>query len=160
MPRGPADDLLTAYAANARVTVFVLENLHPAVWRAKRQDASEKTIAALAAHIHNCGLRYLERTHPLGQVPAELNRHRVTQAQAIKALTEKRRAVLQIVGGALESSRRIVGFGGGPARYLLYYMIHDAHHRGQIVQQARRLGHPLARDAMIGMWQWPVRGRE
>jgi hypothetical protein len=89
-----------------------------------------------------------------------LDRRRVTRAQAVRALAAKRRAVLAIVGGALKDDGRIVGFHHDAAGYLMYYMTHDAHHRGQIVLQARLLGHPISRETMIGMWQFSKRARE
>lgn len=163
MARDPEAELIAGYAATSRVTTYLLEALHPSIWRARAADGGgggAKTIAALAAHIHNSGLRYLARTSPGTRVPGPLDRHRVTQAEAIRALQRKRAAVLRIVGGAMNVGGPIVGFSGGPVRYLLYYMVHDAHHRGQIMQQARRLGRPIGKQVMIGMWQWPRRARE
>ncbi len=157
MSLGPP--LLDAYSASARVNQYLVEHIHPAVWRAPGAGGG-RTIAALVAHLHNCGLRYVARTDPRARVPAELDRHRVTPSQAIRALGAKRRAVLQVVGVALERGGRIVGFSGGPVRYLVYYIAHDAHHRGQIVDQARRLGHPISQQVMIGMWNWGARARE
>ena len=60
----------------------------------------------------------------------------------------------------MKDGRRIVGFPHDAAHYLAYYMAHDAHHRGQIVQLARQLGHPISQATMIGMWQWPRRAEE
>ena len=152
--------LLKAYAANARVNQFLIEELDPAVWRAPSPLPRGRTIAAQFAHIHNCGLRYLERTAPEYPVPEELERARVTPAQAAKALGAKRKAVLAIVGAALRDNGRIVGFPLSAAEYLTYYMIHDGHHRGQIVLQARLLGHPISVKTMSGMWAWNQRARE
>jgi len=153
-----AAELLTAYAASARINQYLVERLPLAVWRVP-PPGGKRTIAALVAHLHNCGLRYVERTDPEG-VPAELDRARVTPAQAARALGAKGRAVVRIVGAALSDGRRIVGFPHSAAFYLAYYMSHDAHHRGQIVQLARQLGHPIAQRTMIGMWQWPRRAEE
>jgi len=47
---------------------------------------------------------------------------------------------------------RLVGFHHDAAGYLMYYMLHDAHTRGQIVLQARLLGYPIKQKTMIGMW--------
>jgi uncharacterized damage-inducible protein DinB len=33
-------------------------------------------------------------------------------------------------------------------------MVHDAHHRGQILMLARMLGHPVSIETMSGLWQW------
>jgi uncharacterized damage-inducible protein DinB len=152
--------LLKAYSANARINQYLVQQLDPAVWHAPPPVPKGRTIAALVAHLHNCGLRYLERTAPGFPVPAELDRRRVTRAQAARALAAKRKAVLAIVGGALEDDGRIVGFHHDAAGFLMYYMIHDAHHRGQIVLQARVLGHPITQETMIGMWEFSKRAKE
>jgi len=159
--RDPIAFLLHTYSASARINQYLVEHLAPAVWRA-RPDGTEKvrTIAELVAHLHNCGLRYLERTDPDAAVPAELDRARVTAAQAARALGAKRKAVLRVVGAAIAEGRRIVGFPHDAPSYLLYYMAHDSHHRGQIVMLARQLGHPVSRNTMSGMWQWSARAEE
>jgi len=154
------DALLTAYSASARVNQYLVERLHPVVWRAPSPLPKGRTVAALVAHMHNCALRYLERTAPGVPVPAELDRHRVTQKQAVRALAAKRKAVLAIVGAALEDNGKIVGSPHRAVEFLAYYMVHDAHHRGQIVLQARLLGHPISEQTMIGMWQWNPRAKE
>jgi uncharacterized damage-inducible protein DinB len=160
-PSRPVDvgaALLRAYAASARVNQYLVERLHPSVWRAKPPSPRMRTIAALVAHVHNCGLVYLKRAAPTVAVPAELDRFRVTPAQSARALEAKRQAVLKIAGDAVKRGGRI-----GPhdaATYLAYYMVHDGHHRGQILLQARLLGHPVSTETMSGMWQWPARARE
>ncbi|HXO86244.1 MAG TPA: DinB family protein [Gemmatimonadales bacterium] len=152
--------LLKAYSASARINQYLVERLHPAIWRAPSPIPKGRTVAALVAHMHNCALRYLERTAPEAPVPAELDRHRVTQKEAARALGAKRKAVLSIVGAALEDNSRIVGSPHRAVEFLAYYMVHDAHHRGQIVQQARQLGHPISQQTMIGMWAWNQRAKE
>ena len=156
----PADALLKAYSANARINQYLVQQLDPAVWQAPPPGPKTRTIAAQVAHLYNCGLRYLERTAPGFPVPGELDRHRVTQAQAARALGAKRKAVLAIVGAALKDNVRIVGSPHDAAGFLMYYMIHDAHHRGQIVLQARLLGYPITQKTMIEMWAFSKRAKE
>jgi len=160
----PTAALLRAYSASARINQYLVQRLDPAVWRAELPAESRggrvRTIAALVAHLHNCGLRYLERTDPTARVPAELDRFHVTPAQAARALGAKRVAVARVVGTAIAEGRRIVGFGHDAASYLAYYLAHNSHHRGQIVMLARLLGHPVSRETMLGMWQWGARVRE
>ena len=161
MPIDVPDSLLQAYSASARVTQYLVERLHPALWRAKVPDAKVRTIAALVAHTHNCGLVYLRRAAPTIAVPPELDRFSVTQKQAARVLGAKRKAVLRIAAVRLQEGGRMGGwFGGNAAMFLTYYMVHDAHHRGQIVTLARLLGHPVSTKTMSGMWQWSVRARE
>jgi len=159
-PVDAAGQLLKAYSASARVNQYLVEQLHPALWLAPSPLPKGRTVAALVAHMHNCGLRYLERTAPDFPVPGELDRHRVTRTEAVRALGAKRKAVLAIVGAAFQDGSRIVGFPYDAAGFLTYYMMHDAHHRGQIVLQARLLGHPISQKTMIGMWQWTKRAKE
>jgi len=150
------ESLLRAYSASARINQYLVQHLNPAVWSA----GTGRTIAALVAHMHNCGLRYLERTDPQAAVTAELDRFTVTPAKAVRAFGAKRKAVEKIVGRALADGRRIVGFPHDAATYLAYYLSHDSHHRGQITLRARQLGHPLDRRTMSGMWQWSLRAKE
>lgn len=150
--------LLRAYAASARINQYLVERLHQHVWRASPPGGGQ-TIAALVAHLHNSGLRYLVRTDPRG-VPTELARLKVTKAQAARALGSKGKAVVRIVGDALRHGTRIAGFPGSAAHYLAYYMTHDAHHRGQIAMLARQLGTPISRETMVGMWQLQLRADE
>ena len=119
-----------------------------------------RAIAAIVAHMHNCGLVYLRRQEPDVAVPDELDRFHVTPALAARALGAKRRAVLNIVGPALQRGGRIGGSSQDAATFLAYYMVHDSHHRGQILLQARLLGHPVSVETMSGMWQWAARARE
>jgi uncharacterized damage-inducible protein DinB len=142
------------------VTQYLVERLHPTVWRALPPGPKVRSIAALVAHLHNCGLVYVQRAAPGLQVPGELDRFRVTQGQAARALAQKRKAVLAIAGAALEQGTRIDGFPHDTATFLAYYMVHDGHHRGQIVMLARLLGHPVSVETMSGMWQWGARAAE
>jgi uncharacterized damage-inducible protein DinB len=156
----PFDALLEAYSASARVNQFLVERLHPDLWRAKPPVAKGRTIAALVAHLFNCGLVYLRRGDPEGRDAPDLDRFRVTQAQAVRALGTKRQLVLRVASQAFADGRRIGGSRFDAASFLAYYMAHDAHHRGQIQMQARLLGHPVSQATMIGMWLWPARARE
>ena len=152
--------LLRAYSASARVNQYLVERLHPAVWRADPPGPRLRTVAALIAHLHNCGLVYLRRAAPGVRVPDELDRFRVSRAQAARALGAKRKAVLTIAAAALEGPGRIDGFPYDAVSFLVYYMVHDGHHRGQILTLARLLGHPVSVQTMSGMWQWSKRAKE
>ena len=152
--------LLRAYAASARVNEYLVQRLDPAVWRAKPPGARVRTIAALVAHVHNCALTYLRQARPEVDVPPDLDRFRVTQAAAVRALAAKRRAMLAAAEPALARGGRIGHSSQDAVTFLAYYMVHDGHHRGQILIQARLLGHPVRIDTMSGMWQWAARAHE
>jgi uncharacterized damage-inducible protein DinB len=146
--------LLRAYAASARANEYLVERLDPAVWRAKPPYAKMRPIAALVSHMHNCGLVYVQRAAPSLSVPPELDRFEVTQVGAVRALKAKRRSVLAALEPALARGGRVGGSPHDAAGFLAYYMVHDAHHRGQILMLTRMLGHPVSIDTMSGIWQW------
>ena len=161
MPVDVTASLLSAYSASACINQYLVERLHPSLWRAKLAGEKVRTIAALVAHVHNCSLVYLRRAAPKVPVPPELDRFSVTQKEAVRVLGAKRKAVLRIVAQCLKDRGRVDGWSSGnAAMFLAYYMAHDAHHRGQIVTLARLLGHPVSTKTMSGMWQWSVRARE
>jgi uncharacterized damage-inducible protein DinB len=162
MPTNPdlTAELLGAYSASGRVNAYLVERLDPDVWRAKPPAPKMRTIAAIVAHMHNCALVYLRRAAPKVSVPPELDRHTVTQAAAVRALMAKRRAVLEVLEPALERGGRVGRSVHRPVQFLTYYMVHDGHHRGQILLLARLLGHPITIDTMSGMWLWTARARE
>jgi uncharacterized damage-inducible protein DinB len=160
LPLDVAAALLRSCAASARVNEYLIERLDPSVWRAKPPAPKMRTIAALVAHVHNCGLVYLRRARPGVPVPADLDRFHVTQAAAVKALAAKRRAMVAALGQALARGGRIGGSSHDPVEFVTYYMVHDGQHRGQILLQARLLGHPVSVETMSGMWQWAARARE
>ena len=149
--------LLRNCAASAQVNEYLVERLDPAVWRAKPPAPKMRTIAAMVAHLHNCSLAYLRQATPKVTVPPDLDRHRVTQAAAVRALAAKRRALLAVLQPALERGVRVGHSKQHPVEFLTYYMVHDGHHRGQILLQARLLGYPISTETMSGMWLWTSR---
>ena len=159
MPSDPSLSaaLLRACAASAQVNEYLVERLDPAVWRAKPPAPKMRTIAAMVAHLHNCSLTYLRQATPKVTVPPDLDRHRVTQAAAVRALAAKRRALLAVLEPALELGRRVGRSKHQTVEFITRYMVHDGHHRGQIVLQARLLGYPLSIQTIDGMWLWMSR---
>ena len=45
--------LLESYAVNERINQYLLENLSDAAWNAEPSGGKGRTIAAIAAHMHN-----------------------------------------------------------------------------------------------------------
>src|SRR5437016_6646375 len=124
----PLAALVRAYSASARVNQYLVERRDPAGWRAELRGGRGdrlRTIAALVAHLHNCGLRYLVRTDPAADVPRELDRLRDTRAQAVRALGAKRKAVLRVVPSAIAAGRPVGGFPPHAAGVLLSSPAHD-----------------------------------
>jgi uncharacterized damage-inducible protein DinB len=148
--------LVNAFNINDRINHYLIENLPPDAWTAKPPDGKGRTIAAIAAHMHNVRVMWLKAAKA-GDLPEQLDRATVTPVKAVRGLETSRQALSEIIGAALEGDGRIKNFRPDVAAFVGYLIAHDAHHRGQIAMLARQLGHPLPQKAMFGMWEWGSR---
>lgn len=156
-PFSATQSLLNAFAINRRINEYMLGNLPPEAWRAKTPDGKGRDVAAIVAHMHNVRVMWLKAAAKGSTIPEQLERDKVTIAQAKRALEESSEALARVLEAALESDGRIKGFKPDVGAFLAYLIAHDAHHRGQIAMLARQAGHPLPQKAMFGMWEWGTR---
>jgi uncharacterized damage-inducible protein DinB len=152
-----ADALLAAFDTSERINHYLLESLPEAAWRAEPPNGKGRDVAAIVAHMHNVRVMWLKATKGKGKVPEQLDRDKVTPAQAGKALEQSRAALREILQASLAGDGRIKGFRPDVAGFFGYLIAHDAHHRGQIAMLARQVGHPIPQKATFGMWEWGVR---
>ncbi len=145
--------LLNAFDTNNRINQYLIENLPAEAWNAKAADGKGRTIAAIAAHMHNVRVMWLKAAKS-NEIPEQLDRATVTPAQAIKGFESSRQALNALISAALNTDGRIRNFKPDVVGFVGYLIAHDAHHRGQIAMLARQLGHALPQKAMFGMWEW------
>lgn len=149
--------VLSAFAINDRITRYLIENVAEEAWAAKPPEGKGRTIAAIAAHIHNVRLMWLKAVGAT-TLPAKID-DSATPKQILKALRESHDALTAVLAKSLESGQ-VKGFKPDVLAFYAYLISHDSHHRGQISSLARRLGHPLSQKAMFGMWEWGSRAKE
>jgi uncharacterized damage-inducible protein DinB len=151
------DALLNAFDTNDRINQYMLENLPAESWCASPPDGKGRSIAAIVAHMHNVRVMWLKAAKAT-DIPDQLERDKVTSAQASKGLEQSRGGLTNVIKDALDSDGHVKGFRPDVAGFVGYLIAHDAHHRGQICMLARQAGHPLPQKAMFGMWEWGSRG--
>jgi uncharacterized damage-inducible protein DinB len=149
--------LLSAFNTNNRINQYLIDNLSPAAWKAKPPNGKGRTIPAIVAHMHNVRVMWLKAAAKGSNIPAQLDRSRVTPTQALRALEQSRLALSVVISRALETDGRIKGFRPDVVGFFGYLIAHDAHHRGQIAMLARQAGHSLPQKAAFGMWEWGQR---
>ena len=149
--------LLSALATNNRITQYLIENVPAEAWSAKAPEGKGRSIAAIAAHIHNVRLMWLKAAG--AQLPAKLEEG-ATAKETRKALGESHDALAGLLGAALENGGQVKGFKPDAASFFAYLVAHDAHHRGQIASLARRLGNPIPQSVGFGLWEWSSRSKE
>jgi uncharacterized damage-inducible protein DinB len=157
MPFDLKASLLSAFATNNRVNVYLVENIPAEAWSAKPPEGKGRTIAAIAVHIHNVRLMWLKAVG-VKKLPAKLEES-ATPKETIKAFGESHAALIEVLKEALETGQ-VKGFKPDVAAFYGYLIAHDSHHRGQMSSLARRLGHPIPQSVMFGMWEWGSRSKE
>jgi len=149
--------LLNAFEINDRINQYLIDSLPKEAWRAEPPDGKGRNIASIVAHMHNVRVMWLKATAKGSRIPDQLERTKVTPAQAKKGLEESRDALRAVLGNALQADGRVKGFKPDVAAFLGYLIAHDAHHRGQVTMLARQVGQSLPQKAMFGMWEWRTR---
>ena len=148
--------LLNAFATNNRIDIYLLKAIPDPAWRAAPPGGKGRTIASIAAHMHNVRLMWLKATGAKA-IPEKLDPETVPKADAIGALDASWRALETVLEEALAGDGRVKGFKPDAASFFAYLIAHDAHHRGQITMLARQAGHPVPQGVMFGLWEWGTR---
>ena len=156
-PFSVVDSLVAAFAANNRIDEYLIRAVPDAAWHAAPPGGKGRTIASLAAHIHNVRLMWLKSAAKDAPLPAKLEGESCSKEDAIRALDESWRALETVLRASLSSGCAIRGFKPDAASFLAYLLAHDAHHRGQITMLARQLGHPVSQSVGYGLWEWGTR---
>jgi uncharacterized damage-inducible protein DinB len=153
--------LLEAYAVNERLNQYLLENLDDAAWNAEPPGGKGRTIAAMAAHMHNVRHMWLAVAAKGKPLPDKLDRATVGRKEAMQALAKSAECCAQLLQQGLDHPEgKVKGFRPDVVGMFGYLLSHDAHHRGQICTLARQAGYPLPKQVVFGMWEWGTRWKE
>jgi len=158
--------MLAAWRTNNQVTMQLIQHLPPALWGLAVPGAPQRTIRAIAAHLHNARcmwLKTLGREHGI-TAPGRVDHRRVTPRQLIAALKQSSASMeallkLGFAGhGQVPPSKGYVwrNLSLDVGHVLTYFVAHEAHHRGQIVMVARQTGHRLPATTTAWLWQWKM----
>ena len=153
--------VLNAFLINERVNQLLLKNLEPAAWQAAPPTGKSRTIAAMAAHLHNVRLMWLAAADKSAKLPAKLDGEKVSVEQVSEALTKSAAAISKLLEKGLEDpAGRVPNFKPDVVAFVGYLIAHDAHHRGQMAMLARQVGHPVQSKVAFGLWEWGTIAKE
>lgn len=155
-PFDPAAGMLNAWAINHRINLYLLNNLPAGAWRAATLDGKGRTIASIAAHIHNVRRMWLQAVG-VNPLPVKLEPENATLPEVQSAMEASTAAIADVLKAALAGDGRVKGFKPDASAFFAYLISHDGHHRGQIALLARQMGHPLPKSAGFGLWEWGTR---
>jgi uncharacterized damage-inducible protein DinB len=153
--------LLNTFAINERANQLLLDNIAPQAWEASPPTGKGRSIADIAAHIHNVRLMWLAATDKSAKVPAKLDADKASLNDARTALKASATAIQALIQKALaDPTGRVPNFKPDVVAFVGYLVSHDSHHRGQISMLARQVGHPVPPKASFGLWEWGTLWRE
>lgn len=168
MPKtAQAHSVVAAWRTNNRATVFLVENLPPAVWWSKVPGVPRLTVGMIAAHLHNsrCSwIKSLGARHGI-KVPRHVDLRRVRPLQLARALSRSNDGMVRLLNLGVARGGHIPratwqNFPTDLDHFLSYFAAHEGHHRGQLCMVVRQLGHRLPRKVASGLWDWAKRSRE
>lgn len=156
------ESTLDVWRLNNRVTKYLFENIPGKVWAKKIPGAPRRTIRMIGGHIHNCRCMWIKM---IGEkrglkIPKNVNRHKVTRSELIRALERSDRGIENLIKFGLENPTKFTGFPLDAWHFTAYLVAHEGHHRGQISLICRQMGHRLPAHVTAGLWQWSKRANE
>ena len=147
-------ELLDEFAHNGLVNEYLVSVLPDAIWHATPPGGRGRTIAAIVAHMQSVR-RTFARMGGARPGPPSLDRMTVTRAQARRALRQSTTDLSRLFEAAIAEGRtRVQGMPRRLINMLLYFVQHDAHHRGQIFMVAKALGHEFRTEDVMRVWGW------
>jgi uncharacterized damage-inducible protein DinB len=147
-------ELLEEFARNGRVNEYLVGALPDTLWRVPPAGGRGRTIAAIVAHMQSVR-RTFARMGGARPGPPSLDRLTATRPQAQRALRQSTADLTALFEAALAAQQsRVKGMPRRLINMLVYLMLHDAHHRGQIFMVAKGLGHEFSADDVMRVWGW------
>ena len=161
MDRPLGAGVVAAWRTNHQATVYLIQNLPPAIWSAAVPGLPGRTVAMIAAHIHNsrCGwIKALGARHGIPPPPL-VDPRGVSARDLVRALSRSSEGLARLIDLGVAKGGRVPraawqNFPTDLEHFLAYFVAHEGHHRGQLLLIARQLGYRLPRDIAGGVWQW------
>jgi len=159
--------LIAAWRTNNRVTMYLIENLPPAMWSSAVPGVPRRTVRMIAAHIHNARCMWIKMMgakHGVA-IPRTVDPRRVRAPELLRALSRSSDGIvglleLGIARGGDVPRAAWQNFPTDLVYFQNYFVAHEAHHRGQLCMLARQMGQRLPPSVTAGIWQWKQRARE
>ena len=162
-----ADAVIATWKTSNRVTMYLIENLPPAMWSSAVPGAPRRTVRAIAAHMHNARCMWIKMMgakHGI-PIPRTVDPRRVRVSELLRALSRSSDGIIRllqlgIAEGGVVPRAAWQNFPTDLVHSLNYFVVHEAHHRGQLCMLARQMGHRLPSEVTGGLWQWSKRAKE
>ena len=153
--------IVAAWQTNQRATRYLVERLPAEIWSSRVPGIPRLTVRTVAAHIHSSRCRWI-RSLGAGHgvsAPRLVDLRRVRPRELVRALSKSSEGIVRLIELGVAHGGRVPRatwrtFPTDLELFLIYFVAHEAHHRGQLCLLARVLGQRLPRSVTEGVWQW------
>ena len=149
----PSGALVETWQVNNRLNLRLLDALTD-----EQLDATlfprGKSVISYFVHMHMARFYWLERRAPaLAKKFKKIPGGKPPRAIVRQALIDSGAAMGELFAEA-ERTGTLKGIKGGPVTFLGYALVHEGHHRGQILLHLKVAKLPLDRATSYSLWYW------
>ena len=150
-------ELIEAWEIHNEINLFILdwvpeEGLEAVTLLKTGKPSRGRNVARIFAHMHEVRCSRLELAGTVGDLPRFAGREIPDRVSLREALARSGERAAALVRAAYEDDSPIKGWKRSPAALLAYWMVHEAHHRGQIAQALKQSGVRPPDEVSYGTW--------
>jgi uncharacterized damage-inducible protein DinB len=148
--------ILESWRAHNRIMMFVIEHIPDDAMKATLSTRGGRDIARQLAHLHMVRIWHLESTNR--KLSKGLKRFETEKSPDKKSLLaafrDSGKAIEQHLESRIENNEAADNFKRMAIPTLVYFVAHEAHHRGNIVLTVKQSGFRLPDALKWGIWDW------
>ncbi|MCF6409675.1 DinB family protein [Pseudalkalibacillus salsuginis] len=150
------EQLVEAWNTNNRINLFLLEKITDEGMNCTLSKRGGGTPAKQFAHMHNLRCDKLVNWHyPLSDIVEKLSMYDELNKERLKeCLNTSGEQMALFIRQYTEEGNNFKTFKKGLVSSISYFISHESHHRGNLIQTLKLSGHRLNKDTLYAIWYW------
>lgn len=150
------NQILETWNINNRVNLYMIKNIPDEALKSTLSKHGGRDIAGQFAHLHMTRIWRLEsfsKKMKINFITFE-KKESPDRRKLTKALSQSGEIMKKYLEHAINNRGEVSNFKKGVVGMLGYYISHEAHHRGIILQTIKQKGFKLTENLKWGIWEW------
>lgn len=149
------DSALQTWRVNNSTNLLLLDSIPRKGLLLEPNGPRARNVTQIIAHLHHARINWIRfQESSAGTDQIKFEKGSVPSRRELrKALKESSKLVENFVRRAFLGKTKIKSFQKQPVRFLMYLIMHEAHHRGQLVYFLKQSGIRLPAPAARKMWE-------